>query len=169
MASPPSPVIKAYSLYARSASSLQSLFLLAVRLYWGWQFVQTGWGKVHNLPHVIQFFTSLGIPAPAANAYFVSLLELVGGILLALGLGGRLIALPLTIDMLMAYITADRPALMSVFSDPGKFYNADPFTFLMASLIVLIFGCGYFSLDYLIERFWFDRPDDDLRSAIRSR
>jgi len=51
---------------------------------------------------------------------------------------------------MMAYITADRPALMSVLSDPGKFYNADPFTFLMASLLVLIFGAGFFSLDNLI-------------------
>ena len=72
------------------------------------------------------------------------MLELVGGILLALGLGGRLIALPLTIDMIVAYITADREALTSIFSDPGKFYNAAPFTFLMASLIVLIFGSGTF-------------------------
>ena len=145
---------KPYSVFARSASSLQSLFLLLVRLYWGWQFAQTGWGKLHNLPHVIQFFTSLGIPAPAANAYFVSTLELVGGILLALGLGGRLIALPLAIDMFVAYWTADRAALLSIFSDPGKFYNADPFTFLMASAIVLIFGSGRFSLDWLIEHVW---------------
>lgn len=145
---------RAYSLFALSANSLRSLFLLLVRVYWGWQFAQTGWGKLHNLPHVIEFFTSLGIPAPAANAYFVSTLELVGGILLALGLGGRLIATPLTIDMLVAYATADRQALASILSDPGKFYGADPFTFLMASLIVLIFGPGGLSLDLLIERFW---------------
>jgi putative oxidoreductase len=127
---------------------------LFVRLYWGWQMAQVGWGKLHNLPHVIEFFTSLGIPAPAANAYFVSVLEFVGGILLALGLGGRLIALPLAIDMMVAYVTADREALTLIFSDPGKFYNADPFTFLMASLIVLILGSGRFSLDWLIERLW---------------
>ena len=51
----------------------------------------------------------------------------------------------------MAYITADREGLMSVFSDPGKFYNADPFTFLMASLIVFIFGAGSISLDCLLQ------------------
>ena len=145
---------RAYSLFALSANSLRSLFLLLVRVYWGWQFAQTGWGKLHNLPHVIEFFTSLGIPAPAVNAYFVSALELVGGILLALGLGSRLIATPLTIDMLVAYATADRQALLSIFSDPGKFYGADPFTFLMASLIILIFGSGSLSLDSLIKRLW---------------
>ena len=53
--------------------------------------------------------------------------------------------------MMMAYITADREALLSLFSDPGKFYNADPFTFLMASLLVFIFGAGSFSADYLVQ------------------
>ena len=151
---------RAYSLFEDSANSLQSLFLLFVRLYWGWQFCQTGWGKLHNLPHVIEFFTSLGIPAPALNAYFVSGLEFVGGIMLILGLGGRLIALPLTIDMIVAYVTADRAALLSFFSKPEDFYAAAPFTFLMASLIVLIFGSGRFSVDYLIGRYWFSRERD---------
>lgn len=143
---------KAYLVFANAAGSLRSPFLLAVRLYWGWQFCQTGWGKLHRLPQVAQFFASLGIPAPWLNAHFVTALELVGGILFAVGLAGRLIALPLTIDMIVAYLTADRQALLSIISDPGKFYNADPFTFLMASLVVLIFGPGKFSLDYLIER-----------------
>jgi len=143
---------KLYSLFVSCANSLQSPFLLAVRLYWGWQFFQTGWGKFHRLPQVVEFFTSLGIPMPAFNAYFVSGLEVVGGILLAIGLAGRPIALMLAFDMVIAYVTADRDALRSILSDPGKFYNADPFTFLFASLIVLIFGSGLFSLDALIAR-----------------
>ena len=152
-----SRVEKAYWLFVQAASSLRSVFLLAVRLYWGWQLFQTGWGKLHRLPQVVEFFGSLGIPAPWLNAHFVTGLELIGGILLALGLGARLIAVPLTIDMITAYITADREALMSIFSNPGKFYNADPFTFLMASLIVLIFGAGTLSLDHLLAHRWSKR------------
>jgi len=152
---------KLYAFFVRAANSLQSPFLLAVRLYWGWQFFQTGLGKFHRLPHVIEFFTSLGIPMPAFNAYFVSGLELVGGILLAVGLGARIIALPLAFDMVIAYVTADREALGSIFSDPGKFYSADPFTFLLASLIILIFGSGFFSLDALIARSWGKSPSSD--------
>jgi putative oxidoreductase len=60
-----------YRLLVRVSSSLQSPFLLAVRLYWGWQFMQTGWGKLNDVGKVVQFFTSLGIPAPALYAYFV--------------------------------------------------------------------------------------------------
>lgn len=145
---------KLYGLFVKAANSLQSPFLLAVRLYWGWQFFQTGWGKIHRLPQVVQYFGSLGIPMPAFNAYFVSWLELVGGILLAIGLGGRIIALPLTFDMIVAYITGDRAALGAFFSDPGTFYNAAPFTFLFASLIVLIFGSGLFSVDAILARVW---------------
>ena len=54
--------------------------------------------------------------------------------------------------MLVAYITADREALFAFFSDPGKFYNADPYTFLAAFLLILIFGPGLFALDTLIVR-----------------
>ena len=143
---------KSYELLIATANSLQSVLLLAVRLYWGWQFLETGWGKLSDIHKVVGFFTSLGIPAPALNAYFVSGLEFVGGALLMLGLGSRLIALLFTADMLVAYITADREALFSIFSSPDKFYAAAPYTFLFASLLVLVFGPGRFSLDYLLGR-----------------
>ena len=55
-----------------------------------------------DIPKVTEYFTSLGIPAPGLNAHFIALLEAGGGILLALGLFSRLIALPLTIDMVVA-------------------------------------------------------------------
>ena len=139
-----------YRLLIRVSSNLQSPFLLAVRLYWGWQFMQTGWGKLSDIGKVIGFFTDLGIPAPVLNAYFVSALEFGGGLLLILGLGSRLIALPLVINMMVAYITADREALFSIFSSPDKFTGAAPYTFLMASLIVLIFGPGMISTDAIL-------------------
>jgi putative oxidoreductase len=148
-----------YALFLRVCNSLQSPFLLAVRLYWGWQFLQTGWGKLNNIQKVVEFFTSLGIPAPSLNAHFVAALETTGGILLILGLASRLIAFPLVINMIVAYISADREALGSIFSDPSKFYNADPYTFLFAALLVLIFGPGLFSLDTLIK--WYRNKNKD--------
>lgn len=141
---------RAYGLFLRAANACQSPLLLAVRLYWGWQFLQTGWGKAMHIPHVIEYFTSLGVPAPAFNAYFIAWLEVVGGILLALGLFSRLIAFPLVIDMVVAFFIGDREALRAVFSDPDKFYAAAPYTFLFASLLILIFGPGKLSLDALV-------------------
>jgi putative oxidoreductase len=133
---------------------LQSPLLLVVRLYWGWQLVQSGWGKLHHLDKITDYFISLNIPAAAFTAHFVSGLEFVGGILLILGLGSRLIGLLLTVNMLVAYWTADREALLAVFSDPGKFYVADPYTFLFASVLILIFGAGWFSIDALLAKRW---------------
>ena len=141
-----------YAAFCKIAEKLCSPLLLAVRLYWGWQFVQTGWGKLHNQARITDFFTSLNIPFPALNAHFVSGLEFFGGILLILGLASRSIAFLLTGSMFVAYWTADREALFSIFSNPGKFYGADPYTFLFAAIMILAFGPGRFSLDALLEK-----------------
>ena len=140
-----------YGRFFDFVSYLQSPFLLLVRLYWGWQLIESGWGKLHHLDKVTDFFTSLNLPMPAQTALAISSLEFFGGIFLAIGLLSRLTALVLTINMLMAYITADREALLSIFSDPDKFYAAAPYTFLIASLLVLIFGPGRIALDSLLK------------------
>ncbi len=132
----------------------QSPLLLFVRLYWGVQFMQTGWGKLHNLAQVTQFFTTLGIPAPGPTALFVGCVEFFGGLLLILGLASRLTGLVLTGNMFVAYLTADHEALLSIFRNPGKFYGADPYTFLFAAVLILIFGSGWISLDtFLAHRY----------------
>jgi putative oxidoreductase len=141
-----------YRQFVRACEAVAPVFLLCVRLYWGWQFVQTGSGKIGNLQKVTGFFDSLHIPFPYANAVFVSWLELVGGILLALGLGSRVVAFLLAGDMAVAYLTAGRDNLLNIFSHPDKFYGDDAFTFLFASLIVLFFGPGWISIDRLIQK-----------------
>ena len=151
---------KLYALWVSLVSRLQSPFLLIIRLYWGWQLVQSGWGKLHHLSNVTQFFVSLNLPMPAQTALFISCVEFFGGIFLALGLLSRLTALVLTVNMIVAYITADREALMSIFSNPDKFYAAAPYTFLIASLIILIFGPGKIALDTLLDRVFPDRAVD---------
>ncbi len=150
---------RVYGWFSRAANACQSPLLLAVRLYWGWQFWQAGWGKVTHISHVIEYFTSLGLPAPALNAYLIAWLETIGGILLAVGLFSRFISFPLLIDMIVAYVVGDREALGSVFSDPGKFYAATPYTFLFASLLILVFGPGKLSLDGLIV--WYRKTHAD--------
>lgn len=147
-----SRLVRAHSHSSRAARWLQSPLLLLVRLYWGWQFAQNGWGKLHNLGHVTEFFQSLGLPHPSLLAPFIAGVEFVGGILLILGLFNHITGLVLAVDMFMAYWIADRDALHAILSDPGKFYNADPFTFFFASLIIFAFGAGLFSLDALFGR-----------------
>lgn len=141
-----------YAYFSKAASWLQSPLLLVVRLYWGWQFMQTGWGKLQHLHRVIGFFQSLGIPFPGIQAPLVAGMEFFGGLLLILGLASRIVGLVLAFDMLVAYWTASRDALFSIISNPGNFYGDAAYTFLFAALLVLIFGPGWFSLDTVIAR-----------------
>ncbi len=131
-------------------SYLQSPFLLLVRLYWGWQLAQSGWGKLHHLSSVGEYFATLGLPMPAQMAVFIACVEFFGGILLTLGLASRITGLVLTVNLMVAYVIGDREALLSFFSDPDKFVAAAPFAFLMVALIVLIFGAGRISADTAI-------------------
>ena len=134
------------------ASLLQSPLLLVIRLYWGISFAQTGWGKLMHLDKTAEFFASLNLPMSKLNAIMAGSTECFGGALLALGLFARPVAVPLVFTMIVAYATADREALMAVFSDPDKFLGATPFLFLLAALIVLVFGPGKLSLDAVLFR-----------------
>lgn len=140
---------------------LQHPFLLFVRLYWGIQLMQSGWGKLHNLDKVTDFFTSLSLPMPHQMAVMISCLEFFGGLFFALGLLARVTSLVLTVNMIMAYVTADKEALHAIFSDPDKFAAAAPYVFLVASVIVLVFGPGIFSLDALVDKVFWKKESQD--------
>jgi putative oxidoreductase len=137
---------------ARVGGWFQSPLLLLIRLWWGWSFVQTGWGKLTHLERTTNFFASLGLPAPLLNAAAAGTTELVGGAFLLLGLFARFVSPALIVVMLVAYATADREALAAVIRDTDKFTNAAPFLFLYAALIVFAFGPGRWSLDAWLRR-----------------
>jgi len=148
-----------YAWAVRAVSTLQSPFLLFVRVYWGWQLATNGWAKLHNLSRVTDYFASLGVPHPGFTAPFVSSTELICGMLLAIGLFSRFAGLVLTIDMANAYVFGDRAALLSIFSDPDKFTAATPYTTLCAVLVILLFGPGKWALDtFLLKRFPYVEP-----------
>ena len=140
-----------YQTLIRAGEIFQNLFLLAVRLIWGWQFFITGKGKLADIPAIAEFFKSLHIPFPEANAYLVGSVEMIGGALLFIGLFARLISLPLICTMSVAFLTADIEATSHFFSDPTNFFMKSPFSFLMAVLIIFSFGPGKISLDYLFK------------------
>jgi putative oxidoreductase len=140
------------TMMSRGFDKLRSPLLLVIRLMFGWQLFQTGKGKLENIDRFTDFLTHLHIPMPAANAHFVAALECVGGLLLLLGLAARLIAIPLTINFIVAYITADHEALVNFFKDQDAFTSAAPFLYLLVSLLILAFGPGFFSLDEIIRR-----------------
>jgi putative oxidoreductase len=145
-------ISRLYAWLVRAASHCQSVVLLLIRLYWGYQFCITGWGKLNNLQGTADFFSGLGIPFPTFNAALAGGTECFGGALLLIGLASRLVALPLIFTMIVAYATDGREVLLGIFQDSDAFVTATPFLFLLASVIILVFGPGKISLDYLIER-----------------
>jgi putative oxidoreductase len=126
---------------------LQPVLLLAIRLYWGWSFFETGKGKLTHLDKITGYFESLHIPMPHLNAIVAGSAETVGGLLLVVGLFSRIATLPLMFTLVIAYLTAESDALHAIFSDPDKFTGATPFLFLFAMLVIFAFGPGPISLD----------------------
>ena len=144
----------AYQSFVSLANRAQSPLLLLIRLYWGWQFMQDGWGKLTHLDRVTQFFASLNLPAPGLTALAVALVELVGGILFACGIASRLVSLVLFLNMTVAYFSVpdDRVNFSHILSKPDDFYNAGPYTYWFAALLILILGPGLYALDTLLTR-----------------
>ena len=85
--------------------------LAVLRVIVGFSFLMHGWQKVfqYGIAGTTAGFTQMGVPLPALTAPLVSILELVGGALLLIGLATRLVALLLAIDMLVATLLVHLP------------------------------------------------------------
>ena len=147
-------IIGLYNRVAALLNRLQSPLLLAIRLYWGYQFCQDGWGKLTHLDKVTDFFTSLNLPAPHMTAVMVGSVELFGGAFLLLGLLSRLTSLVLFVNMTVAYLSVpdDRVNFSHILSKPDDFYGASPYTYWFAALLILILGPGFFAVDTVLKR-----------------
>jgi putative oxidoreductase len=140
-----------YDLLVLIGNHLQSPLLYVIRFIFGIQLMQAGLGKLFNIQMPIGYFTDLGIPFPVENAWLVSFTETFGGIFLAFGLLTRLTAIPLTINFIVAYITTEQDGLKDLLSfDTDKFCADTAFPYLATAVVVLIFGPGALSVDYLI-------------------
>jgi len=134
------------------AASLAFLPPLLTRLVIGQAFHLTGHGKLTNFDRTVDFFASLGIPFPHANAAFISALEFVGGLCLMLGLGTRIFAGLLSCSMIVALMTADKADFVS------KFWSAitdvTSFVYLLFLIWLVVYGPGPVSLDALIGKWY---------------
>jgi putative oxidoreductase len=133
-------------------SKLDWLPGLISRLTIGGIFVQTGWGKITHLDKVINFFTSLGIPAPRLQAPFVAAVELGCGALVLIGLFTRLAAIPLIGTMVVAIITVK----IKDVNDYSDFLSLSEYLFIVLLVWLIIKGAGSLSVD----RFLVDRSDE---------
>jgi putative oxidoreductase len=127
---------------------LAGLAPLLIRITLGCVFIRTGWGKLQDLNQVTQYFTELHIPMPHLNAVVAASTEFFGGILFLVGLGTRLVALPLSFTMVIAILTARRDEIEGVLS----ILRFDEFAYLIMFLVVALIGAGPISIDALIAR-----------------
>ena len=131
---------------ARVAAPLGALGPLLPRLVVGWVFLWSGWGKLNNLPQMIQNFTEWGIPFPNILTPFASGVECFGGAMLILGLFTRIPAAMLAVVMVVAIKSAKWGDVDSLETLLG-FEEA---TYFAAFLWLAIAGPGAASLDRLL-------------------
>lgn len=130
------------------SSRLQWLPPTVARLTIGVVFVQTGWGKLHNLPKVIGFFQELGIPAPQLQAPLVATIEFVCGLLILIGLFTRVATLPLIVVMTVAVVTAKRGDIHEL----SDLLGMAEFLSIVILLWLGAFGAGPISADAVFAR-----------------
>jgi len=147
-------IARLYEKYAWIVSFLAPVALLAIRLAWGWELAQSGWGHLTHLDKTTDFFASLNIPMPRASAMISGTTELVGGCLWMLGLATRLISIPLFFNFCVAYWTASHDKVVNFFQKNGvsNFIDDSAFPFLVTSLLLIAFGAGAISIDGIIKR-----------------
>ena len=92
-------------------------------------------------------FAKIGIPFPEVMAPFVGVVEIVGGVLLLVGLLTRLATIPLIIDMLVAIETTKIPILLKDGAWKMIHESRVDGSMLLGSIFLLIVGAGAWSLD----------------------
>jgi putative oxidoreductase len=143
------PFIKFVSRVFKYLPRLEWLLALGTRLFVGYFFMDSGWGKVHNMDQFIGNFKGWGFPFPALTAGLCAYTELIGGALTIVGLGTRFVSLTQMINMLVAILVVNL----------RDTHSLDDFALLDEPLYLLIyawlgmFGPGWVSLDALVKRF----------------
>jgi putative oxidoreductase len=103
---------------------------------------------VHNLSGMAERFADWGIPAPAFNAALSGYTELIGGVLVMLGLFTRFISIPMVINMAVAIAVVKWKKLSGL----DDFAEMDEPLYALSFLWLVFSGPGKASLDHLIQR-----------------
>lgn len=119
---------------------------LVLRLGFGYFWLETGWGKLHNLDSAIARFVDWGIPWPAFNAPLSAGTEFVGGALLMLGLLTRFTSLVMAFNMVIAIAFVVIKNVMGL----DDLIELDEFLYILIFFWLFLAGPGKASLDHLI-------------------
>lgn len=132
-----------------SMARMQGLGITLMRVMVGIVFLVHGLQKlfVSGIGGTAGFFESLAIPLPFVAAVVVTLVEVVGGAALILGLATRWVAIPLAIDMLVATLLVHLPNGFTAIPNGGYELTL---LLLAANVSLVLAGAGAFALDNLL-------------------
>jgi uncharacterized membrane protein YphA (DoxX/SURF4 family) len=137
---------------------------LLLRLMAGGVFLWEGILKFVYVNQGVGRFTKLGFPEPGLTATLVGNFEIIGGVLLLLGLATRWVALPFMIEMLVASLSTKislylgtsplpPPPAPPVFGIWAVLHEVrSEYAQFLTSAFLLIEGAGVWSLDALLAR-----------------
>lgn len=135
--------------YLSIASSLKDFPPLFFRLILAYGFYEPAMNKVKNFDSIIEWFDKgLGLPFPIVNAYLATATELVGVVLLLLGLCTRFISIPLMVVMIVAITTVH---LEHGYACSKNGFEV-PFYYFFMLFSLLVTGAGSVSVDALIKK-----------------
>ena len=137
---------KLYLEFTRLTEYLQSLALLLARFAVAYGFYEPAMMKWNDINAVGAWFGSMGMPFPLVNAYMAATTEIVGVVLLTLGLMTRLISIPLIVVMIVAIVTVHLP---NGFSAGSNGYEI-PLYYMLFLMIFVSHGAGKFSIDRVL-------------------
>lgn len=120
------------------------------RLAIGIVFVESGWGKFHDLAKVVSYFESLSIPWPHLQAPFVSGVELLAGLFILMGLLTRLSSFLLMIIMTVALYTAKREDI----TDVSTLLGTTEFLYILILSWLAFYGSKVISVDAMFCKHW---------------
>ena len=137
-----------YEAFRNATIKFQDLSLLMIRLVLAYGFLDPAMKKVENFNGIIDWFASLGIPAPALNAFLATTTELLGVLLLTIGLGLRIFTLPLIIVMIVAIVTVH----WSHGFEAGDNGFEIPLYYIIMLFVLHTHGSGKYSVDALLRK-----------------
>ena len=135
-----------YPITKNILSNGQSISLFLARLAVAYGFYEPAMTKWQDIKSVAEWFGSIGIPLPTLNAYMAASTEILGVVLLTLGLFTRLISVPLMIIMIVAITSVH---LSNGFSAGNNGYEIPLYYMLFLALFASL-GAGKLSLDHLL-------------------
>lgn len=134
--------------FSRLVATRAPAATVLVRLIVGAVFLSEGIQKfVYPAVLGVGRFAKIGIPWPGFTAPFDGVVEIGCGLLVLVGLGTRLAAIPLLVDMLVAIVTTKLPILVkSGFWSMAHEARTD-WSMLLGAIFLLVVGGGVWSLD----------------------